>query len=191
MSVKNIEGAALLTAEQLWAMPEAPGKRYELVKGELVEVSGAGALHNFIVALLFRLLDTHVRDRRLGVVATDGAGYVISREPDVMRLPDVSFVSRERVPESGIPEGYWPFTPDLAVEIVSPGDTANELHTKVREYLAAGTRLVWVVWPRRREVTVYHADGSESTLGAGSELSGGDVLPGLRVSIAELFEQSY
>ena len=182
MSVKQ-----LLTAEQLWAMPEVPGKRFELVKGELVEVPPAGGLHALIVKVFLRLLDPFVLARNLGEVFADGLGYIIGRNPDIVRVPDVSFVSRARLPAGGIPEGFIPFAPDLAVEIVSPGDRAEEVYGKVREYLAAAARLVWVVWPRHRAVTVYTANGEVRELREGDELDGGAVLPGFRVRVAELF----
>ncbi len=177
----------LVTAEELWALPERPGVRYELVEGELVEVPGAGALHNVIAALVYELIRAFVRERDLGVVSTDGAGYILDRGPDLLRIPDVSFVSWERVPEEGIPEGFWPVAPDLAVEVVSPGDRADEVHDKVREYLDAGTRLVWVLWPRRRSVTAHTPDGVARELGPDDELDGGEVLPGFRARVAELF----
>ncbi len=186
MSVKQ-----LITAEELWEMPEVPGKRFELVRGELVEVPGTSALHNFIAATLYRMLDAFVRPRRLGIVATDGASYLITRHPDVLRIPDVSFVSREHVPEGGIPKGYWPFAPDLAVEVVSPSDRAADLREKVREYLDAGTRLVWVVWPEDRSVTVYMAGGEVRELRESDELDGGEVLPGFREPVADLFAVEY
>src|SRR5919199_1785111 len=92
----------LMTAEELWALPERPGVRYELVEGEPVEVPGAGALHNLIAALVYRLLYDFVSGRDLGLVFTDGLAYVLGRDPDRIRIPDVSFVSRERIPAGGI-----------------------------------------------------------------------------------------
>ncbi len=181
MSVKQ-----LLTAEELWAMPEAPGKRYELVRGELVEVPPAGALHGLIAGLIYRLLAAF-DEQGLGYAFPDGVGYIIRRDPDVVRIPDASFVSRGRIPAGGVPKGFWPFAPDLAVEIVSPGDTATELRAKVREYLDAGTRLVWVAWPDERAVTVYGPAGEVRELGPDDALDGADVLPGFRVRVAELF----
>lgn len=177
----------LLTAEQLWALPGVPGKRYELVGGELVEVPGAGGLHGLLVKVFLRLLDPFVLAHRLGEVFADGVGYIIARGPDVVRIPDVSFIARERLPAGGIPEGFIPGAPDLAVEIVSPGDRAEEVYGKVREYLDAGARLVWVVWPRHRTVTVYTPDGQVRERREGDELDGGDVLPGFQVRVAELF----
>ncbi|MDP9379938.1 MAG: Uma2 family endonuclease [Chloroflexota bacterium] len=186
MSVKE-----LLTAEDVWAMPD-DGKRYELVRGELIEVPGAGVLHSFIVGTIYRLIQAYAGARRLGVAFPDGLGCILYRNPDVIRVPDVSFISLERLPQGGLPEGYCPFAPDLAVEIVSPSDTAQKLHAKVREYLEAGTRIVWVIWPDEHAVSVYTADENGSReLRAEDELSGGDVLPGFRVRVAQLFEQNY
>ncbi|MDP9374478.1 MAG: Uma2 family endonuclease [Chloroflexota bacterium] len=178
----------LVTAEELWAMPEKPGVRYELVEGELVEVPTAGALHNLIVGLVYKLIDAFVLQRDLGLTFSDGTGYVLHHGPDLLRIPDVSFVSWGRVPEEGVPEGFWPVAPDSAVEVVSPNDRADEVHDKVREYLAAGTRLVWVLWPKRRSVTAHAPDGVARELGPDDELDGGDVLPGFRVRVAALFE---
>lgn len=176
----------LMTADDLWAMPEVPGKRFELVDGELVEVPGAGAVHNLIVRLLARLLDEFMLGQDLGVVCTDGTSYVLRRQPDQVRIPDVSFVSWERVPETGVPVGYWPMPPDLAVEIVSPEDRATEVREKAHDYVAAGVRAVWILWPHDRSVTVY-AGGSTDELGPEDTLSGGDLLPGFQVLIGDLF----
>ncbi|GBD21363.1 hypothetical protein HRbin28_01812 [bacterium HR28] len=181
------ERVALLTAEELLELPEKPGVRYELHEGKLVEMPGAGALHNLIVGVVYRLLYAFVREHRLGLVFTDGAAFVLRRNPDTVRIPDVSVVRRERVPGGGIPEGFWPGAPDLAVEIVSPHDRAEEVHERVREYLGAGVRQVWVLWPRSRAVTVYEAGGVVRELGAEEELEGGEVLPGFRVKVSDLF----
>lgn len=178
----------LLTAEELWALPEQPGVRFELVDGELVEVPGANPLHGLLVELVLRLISAHAREHDLGLAFADGTGYILRRGPDRMRIPDVSFVAWARVPAEGVPDqGFWPFAPDLAVEIISPGDRADEVHDKVREYLAAGTRLVWVLWPRHRSVTVHALGGSTHELGPDDELDGAEVLPGFRVRVADLF----
>ena len=177
----------LLTAEDLYAMPDVPGKRFELVKGELVEVPIAGYPHAQLVRALQRLLDRFVVEHRPGEVFGDGLGYIIARDPDVVRVPDVSFIARERLPAQGI-QGFVPFAPDLAVEIVSPGDRAEELYGMVREYLAAGVRLVWVFWPKYRAVSVHAPGAPTRELGHDDELDGGDVLPGYRVRVSELFE---
>jgi Uma2 family endonuclease len=181
MSVKQ-----LLTAEEFWALPETPGARYELVRGELSELPGTGGKHGRLALWIGALLLRFVGERGLGVVSGDGTGYLLYRDPDLVRIPDVSFVARERVPAGGVPEGFWPFAPDLVVEIVSPNDRAEDVQGKVREYLAAGTRLVWVVWPRLRLVTMHEAGGGYRERGPDDDLDGGDVLPGFRVRVAEL-----
>jgi Uma2 family endonuclease len=177
----------LLTAEDLEGLPEQPGVRYELDEGKLVEMPGAGALHNLIVGLVYRLLFAFVSQKRLGLVFCDGAAFVLRRNPDTVRIPDVSVVRRERVPAAGIPEGFWPGAPDLAVEIVSPHDRAEEVHERVRDYLGAGVRLVWVLWPKSRTVTVYWPDGTARELGPDEQLTGGDVLPGFTARVQDLF----
>ncbi len=177
-----------MTAEELWEMPEVPGKRFELVRGKLREMPGAGVLHAEIVTILLFLLRPFVAERGLGRVYGDGLAYVIRRDPDTVRVPDVSFVSQARLPEGGVPEGFMPLSPDLAVEIVSPADTANEVHEKVRSYLESGVRLVWVLWPRHRAVSVYSEGDGYRELGSEDELEGGEVLPGFRVKVSQLFE---
>ena len=123
----------------------------------------------------------------MGLVLNDGVGYILDRDPDLLRIPDVSFIAWARVPDEDIPEGFWPGAPDLAVETVSPHDRANDVHDKVREYLESGTRLVWVLWPKPRSVTAHTPDGVTRELDSDDELLGGDVLPGFRVQVAELF----
>lgn len=153
----------------------------------MVEVPGAGMLHGLIAALVYDLLRAFVRERDLGLVLPDGVGYLLDRRPDLLRIPDVSFVSWQRIPEEGASEGFWPFAPDLAVEVVSPNDRAEDVRDKVREYLAAGARLVWVLWPKHRSVTLYAAGGATRDLRPDAELDGGDALPGFRVPVAALF----
>ena len=177
----------LLTAEDLYAMPDVPGKRFELVRGELVEVPPATYPQALLVVAVVLRLHQFVAERRLGEVFGDGLGYIIARDPDVVRVPDVSFIAGERLPAEGI-QGFVPFAPDLAVEIVSPGDRAEDVYGKVREYLTAGTRLVWVFWPKYWAVSVYEPGGVTRELGPDDELDGGELLPGFRVPVAELLE---
>jgi len=183
MSVKT-----LLTAEDFLQMPDVPGKRFELVRGELVEIPGTTARHGEIAAVFYEVVRAFVRLHALGRVYFDGIGYIIARDRDIVRVPDVSFVAQRRIPETGAPDTHWPFAPDLAVEVVSTYDRAVDVYEKVREYLDAGTQLVWVAWPRTRSVTAHAADGSIVELGPDDELDGGDVLPGFRVRVSDLFE---
>lgn len=177
----------LLTAEELVELPAKPGVRYELREGKLVEMPGAGGIHAALVVRLVLLLHQFVTSRRIGFVFGGGLGYILRRGPDTVRIPDVSVVQRERVPAGGVPEGYWPGAPDLAVEIVSPHDRAEEVHERVWDYLGAGTALVWVLWPKSQAVTVYRADGTARELEPEDTLDGEAVLPGFQVRVSELF----
>lgn len=182
MTVKH-----LLTLEEFWELPEPPDMQQELVRGEVVEVPPPGAVHNWIVGTIYRLLWVFAHERRLGAVFGDNMGYVLSREPATVRVPDVSFVARERIPAAGLPAGAWLIPPDLAVEVVSPTDRLREIEDKVQDYLAAGVRLIWVVRPEARTVVVHTVDNAPDERAAADTLDGADVLPGFGVPIAELF----
>lgn len=178
----------LMSAEELLNLPEHPDVRYELSNGKLIEVAGTTIPHGLIVALALWLIDGYARERDLGVTLADGVAYLLRRNPDTVRIPNLSFIAWERVPATGFPEeGYWAGVPDLALEVVSPTDRAEEIHNKVQEYLEAGVVLVWVLWPRRKMVTV-HAPGIDGReLRAEEVLDGGRVLPGFTIRVAELF----
>lgn len=178
--------ATAMTAEQFLELPGDPGKRFELHDGKMVEVPFAGMLHGAIVGIVYRLL-TAVAIEHGGYVFADGVGYVLSRDPETVRGPDVSYITADRFLQIGLPVGFWPGPPDLAVEVVSPSDRANEIHAKTRDSLDAGTQLVWVLWPETRSVTVTHATGASRELGPDASLDGGTLLPGLRVLGADLF----
>jgi Uma2 family endonuclease len=178
----------LVTAEQFWDMPDIPGKQRELVRGEVIEMPTPGAIHNVIANLLQYLLRVFATERRLGLVFGDNMGYLLNRGPDTVRVPDVSFIAWEHVPDSGIPEGAWLMPPDLAVEVVSPTDQPADVQNKARDYIESGVRLVWVVWPKRQAVSVYTREAATYELGPDAELDGGDVLPGFHVRVGDLFE---
>lgn len=116
-----------------------------------------------------------------------GTGFVLQRNPDTVRAPDISFVAKDRIPVTGIPKTYWPFAPDLAIEIVSPSDRFDDVQAKVAAYLSASTRLVWVVDPARHEVFVYRAPRDVRVLGEEDELTGEDVIPGFRSAVQRIF----
>ncbi len=111
----------------------------------------------------------------------------LTSDPDTVRAPNISFVSKDRLPAGPAPEGYWPFAPDLIIEVISPGDTSQEVQAKVSEYLSAGTRLVWVVYPKTRNVVEYRPGGEARVLSEEDSLDGRDVVPGFRCRISELF----
>ncbi len=175
------------TAQELFELPD-DGKRYELVGGELREMVPAGARHGDAAAALTILLGQHVRAQQLGRLLAAETGFRISRNPDTVRAPDVSFVAQERVPPGGPPEGYWGLAPDLAVEVVSPNDTAAGVQSKVQMWLESGVRLVWVVYPDTRSVVVYESLKEISTFTAGDASSGGSVVHGFECKVSEIFE---
>jgi len=175
-----------LTAEDLLRMPDDDVRR-ELVNGEIVEMSPANFRHGELTIRLGRLLSEHVEERGGGKVVSD-VGFVLNLSEDAERVrgPDVAFVSSTRLPEN--PEKFVNGAPDLAVEILSPSETAVEVQQKLRDYLEAGTRLVWFVAPQAKTVTVYRSDGGARLLREHERLEGEDVLPGLTIPLAELFK---
>ena len=177
-----------LTAEELFVLPD-DGWRYELVRGELRHIPPTGMQHGQIASRLNQRLAAYVEAHNLGAVFTAEAGFRLAQHPDTVRAPDVTFIARERIPAEGVPTGYWPGAPDLAVEVVSPSDRFDEVVEKVAEYLAAGTRLVWVVHPRTQTVMVYRASGEVQLLRDHEELSGEGVLPGFACVVSALFGQ--
>lgn len=128
----------------------------------------------------------HAEAHGLGDVVGPDTGFVLSRDPDTVRSPDIAFVRAARVPADR-PKGFFPGAPDLAVEVLSPSDAMSEVEEKVDEYFAGGTELVWVVNPRRKSVNVYRRDGTSVTLRGDDTLDGGDVLAGFSGKIADVF----
>lgn len=176
----------LMTAEELWNLPK-DGFRYELVEGELKKMSPSGTKHGAVVFNLSSLLGPYLRANNLGQGFGAETGFKIASDPDTVRAPDIAFVRRERIPSAGVPENFWPIAPDLVVEVVSPGDTFQEVEDKVGQWLAAGTSMVWVVNPKRRSVSVYRSMTDVKRLSEADELDGGDVVPGFRCGVSEIF----
>ncbi|MGI9107575.1 MAG: Uma2 family endonuclease [Pyrinomonadaceae bacterium] len=176
----------LMTAEELLKLPRGHF-RYELIAGELRQMSPAGHNHGKIAARLTGALFQHVEAKDLGEIYAAETGFLITVNPDTVRGPDVAFVRRERVNEVDEKASYWPGAPDLAVEVNSPGDTIREVEEKVEEWLNAGAALVWVVSPKLRTVTAYRSLTDIVTLTERDTLDGGDVVPGFQYPVAKLF----
>lgn len=177
-----------ITAEELLRRPD-DGSRYELIRGELHELAPAGSEHGAIAFNLGRLLGNHVAEGGLGQVYAAETGFKIALNPDTVRAPDVAFVARERVDAAGKVTGYWPGAPDLAVGVVSPNDVHTEVVEKSLSWLEAGCRMVLVVDPGQRTVTVYRSleDIRILRAEAGDAIDGGDVVPDWRLPLTELF----
>jgi Uma2 family endonuclease len=176
------------TAQDLWKLGTGDMRR-ELVDGEIIEMTPAGGTHGWLMLELGSRLRAYVEAQGGGVVIAGDVGFVLGlpQDPERVRAPDVAFIATGRLPGGQLPQGFIPGAPDLAVEILSPNDDPVEVQQKVRDYLEAGSRLVWVVAPRPRTVTVYRADGSARLVREPAGLEGEDVLPGLALPLAELF----
>ena len=176
----------LLTAEEFWQLPDTNLQR-ALVRGEVVERMPPGGLHGAIASELNAQLRIWAKQGPGGCVGVE-SGFILARNPDTVRAPDVFYVRAERIPATGIPEGFWELTPDLAVEVVSPSESAEDIRDKVRDYLSAGTPLVWVIYPRSREVIVHTPDGIAKTYNTNALITGFEVLPNFTCVVASLFE---
>ncbi len=176
--------ATLITAEEFELMPD--GERFELVSGTLREVTPPSFQHALLQGRLITRLSIFVMEQGLGEVVGE-VGVILFREPDTVRGPDIAFVRTERLPEPGEQRRLLRIVPDLAIEIVSPNDKARDVTSKVLTYLDAGVPTVWVVDPGAQHVEVWNHDAPVQVIRAGDTLDGGDVLPGFRLPLADLF----
>jgi Uma2 family endonuclease len=176
-----------LTAEDLPYLAAEEGHS-ELVAGDLVREPPPGEEHGWLAGAVFGHLFRFVWERRLGRMYAAETGFVLARDPDTVRAPDAAFVSAARVAGTARRGPYFEGAPDLAVEVVSPGDSRQSVAAKVREYLAAGGNVVWVVDPRERSVTVHRKGGAVITLTVEDTLDGAPVLPGFQLPVRAIFE---
>jgi len=160
--------------------------RHELVHGMLVREAPPNAEHGWLCARLVRLLDEFVERTKAGVVLVE-SGFVLTADPPTIRAPDIAFVDRSRT-AGGFPQrAYIQGAPDLAIEIRSPSNRAARISDKVRDYLEAGSKLVWVVDPYARSVVVHRPGADARVLGSGDELDGAEVLPDFRLRVIRIF----
>jgi len=183
----------LMTAEELLIYP-SHGQRTELVAGRLVVREPAGYLHGRIASRVHARLTAFLEADQLaraaphplGEALAAETGFTLQRSPDTVRAPDVAFVAWHRRPTET--RGFAELAPDLAVEVLSPGDRPGDVLAKVADWLDAGTEVVWVIDPERREARVYPADGNASILPECDALDGGSTLPGFTLPLAKLFD---
>ena len=174
-----------LTADEFLAMRDASD--YELIEGHLVERKLMGAHSSYVAARVSRALINHDPDNSIGWVLDSETTYRCFGAPDTLRRADVSFLSRGRLPGERLPEKYVDIAPDLAVEVISPSNTADEVEDKVLDYLGAGVRLVWVFYPHARTVHIRRKVGAPDVLYEGRQLEGEDVIPGFSCAVGSLF----
>jgi Uma2 family endonuclease len=178
----------LLTIEQFEQLPEEDAHRIELVRGRVLREPRPGYQHGWLIGELYSALKAHVDANRLGRVFID-VGTVIATEPATVRGPDLVYHSHERSPGAPIPVGFSHVAPDLCVEVVSPSNRTAELMEKIEDYLGVGVRAVWVVYPRTRRIVVHTPGNPSRTLRGDDVLEGGEVLPGFRLSLSQLFSE--
>lgn len=179
----TVEQTTLLTAEQFAQRTDL--EHYELVRGEPVPMPHPGRIHGVIQLNIGFALKTFALPRHLGIVMVE-SGYVLERDPDTVRGPDVSFIRMERL----VPEDKRVYTegpPDLAVEVLSPDDRASKVNAKIDDYLKAGVVVVWLVDPETETVGVFRRDAAPLRLKRGEVLKCEELLPGLELTLDEIF----
>jgi Uma2 family endonuclease len=177
------------TPEDLLTITDRPMP--ELIDGQLVEREPMGQKADAVAFRLGRWIGNFVEEHGLGLLNGAQGGYqVFPDDPKKVRIPDVSFTRRDRLPPDGPADGHSKVAPDLVVEVISPNDVATDLEEKIEDFFAAGVPLIWVLNPETRTIQVHRRDGTGARLRAGDTLDGEDVLPGFRCDVAELFKLS-
>jgi Uma2 family endonuclease len=177
-------GNKLMTAEDLLAL----GSDFhgELVRGRLVEMAPASWKHGQIGLRVGVLLGTFVQQNKLGIVVAAETGFILARDPDVVRAPDAAFISAARVAAAD-EHGFFTGPPDLAVEVLSPSDKVFDVDEKIADFLTAGCRAVWIINPKQESLTVYRPGQAPQVLRKTDSVDGGEVLPGFACPVADLF----
>lgn len=190
---RDVEGRKAMVATRRITVDEFENMslegRWELIDGEMVEMSPSADEPSSIGATITGMLWSFARPRRLGRVYNAEGGFVLFSDRETVLAPDVAFVRAERMPRGEARKHFARLAPDLAVEVLSPSDRASEVLVKVQMYQESGVRLVWIVDPDLETVTVIAQGNPTIVLGSGDDLTGGDVLPGFSVSVAEIFAE--
>lgn len=162
--------------------------RYEIVNGELIDMGNSGAKHGYICSILMIILGGYIYNHKLGAIFDSSTAFAM--KSGNKRSPDFSFVSKERLQGlEELPDGFLPEAPDLAVEILSPNNTVEEIHNKIVEYFENSARLVWVIHPHEQYVLVYHSPRPDILLKLNDLLDGEEVIPGFSFPVSHLFQK--
>ena len=175
-----------LTAEDVERMGSA-GERMELIDGVLREKEGVSQRHGEIEVQLTIPLGSHVLANGLGRIYPSDTQFKVLRDPDKILIPDLAFVRADRLQPEAERWRIAPFAPDLAVEVMSLNDSYEDVVEKIELYRRAGVPLLWLVQPRRRAVEVFALSQPPRLLHETDTLDGGDVIPGFRLPVADLF----
>ncbi len=176
----------LLTAEDVEKLPD--DVFCELIDGVLIELTPPGGEHAFITSNVSALLTLYVKGHKLGRALTGDPGFILRRNPDTVRAPDIAFLSTERAARVTRWRGYLEVPPDLVVEVISPSNTAAEVQSKVHDWLEFGVRLVWLIYPETRSVQVVKSLQERLDLTEAAVLDGYDIIPGFSAQVSELFD---
>lgn len=176
-----------LTAEALFAMSSTLG-RAELVDGELIRMSPAGFEHGSITLKLAWPIARYVEEHQLGIVCAAETGFLLKRNPDTVRAPDLAFVSQARVDQAGPVKGYWPGCPDVVAEVVSPHDIYSEVQAKALAWIEAGCKIVWIVDPKQKHVTEFRSETSIRVFAVKDRLAASDVFGDWSIEVGKLFQ---
>jgi Uma2 family endonuclease len=165
------------------------GHRYEIVNGELIDMGNSGAKHGYVCSVLMIFLGGYVHIQKIGAMFDSSTAFKM--KSGNKRSPDISFMAKERLQGlEELPDGFLEGAPDLAVEILSPSNTVEEIHNKLVEYFENGSRLVWVINPKEKYVLVYRSSQEpDRLLKSVDSLDGEDIVPGFTLPIAELFQK--
>ena len=175
---------APLTLEEFERLPD-DGNKHELSEGELIIMPPAKFLHTLVAAAILDILRAYLRQHPIAGVFAE-AGYVLSHDPEIIRQPDISVLGNDRIAVTQ-KDGWVEGSPELAVEIVSPSDSAQDLEIKVHQYLRFGARQVWIVYPKQKRIYVHEPGIPPRVLNESETLTGGDLLPGFSVKVSDLF----
>lgn len=184
----------VITAKKVWTDEEfmalsKDGHRYEIVNGELVDMGNSGALHGNIAIILSSALFAVVNAQKLGALFDSSTAFKMKNGDK--RSPDISFFARDRLQGmTELPTGFLEGAPDLAIEILSPSNTVEEIHDKLVEYFENGSRLAWIIHPNENYVLVYRsAQEPDRLLKSVDSLDGEEVIPGFSLPVADLFQK--
>lgn len=173
------------TAEQFGEIDE--DGRFDLIDGEVIRLSPSKPLHGNVASRIVQQLGNYADALALGSVFTAEAGFLVAHNPDSVLCPDAAFVRHARLPDKSLWTSFFPFAPDIAVEVLSPSERRRQIERKVALYLAAGAAMVWLVDPSKHSITVHQLDKPPSTLREGDTLDGGEALPGFILPLTDLF----
>lgn len=163
------------------------GFRGELVRGKLRETMPTSILHGIIAGRIAGLICVFLLQNKIGEVLTAETGFRLSSVEKTVRVPDVAFLSNEKLAEVENFSKFFEGTPDLAVEVISPSETYNDVQEKLEDYLSAGVKMVWIIRPKQKTITVYRSLFDFSVLHENEELDGADVLPGFKCDLQNVF----